>query len=400
MSRKKNLLKTIIVLLLIPVFIFLLLKQYNIEKECPVEVPIITSEETPEILEETPKEKITKIKFSCTGDTMVHNTQFKDAYKNGTYDFSYVFEEIKPYILDADFSIGNLETTFKCDGNYSGYPMFNSPEILASNLKDVGYDVLTTANNHSLDTGYTGIENTINTLDSVGIAHTGTFKSIEDHDQNLYIEKDGVKIAIFAYTYGTNGIAIPKGKEYCINIIDNNSILKNIESAKENNADIIIACMHWGIEYNTTPNQSQIDLANLLFENGVDIIIGNHPHVLEPAEKRTITLDDGSTKDCFVIYSLGNLVSGQTQTNTRTSIILNLEVSKSNMKQGITIDNIDYIPIYTYTNPKFQNYKLIDINKELQKYDSKDSTSVINSSNHSFFVSEIQRLNTMYANIK
>ena len=158
--------------------------------------------------------------------------------------------------------------------------------------------------------------------------------------------------------------------------------------------------MHWGVEYNTTPNQSQKDLANLLFENGVDIIIGNHPHVLEPAEKRTITLDDGSTKDCFVIYSLGNLVSGQTQTNTRTSIILNLEVSKSNMKQGITIDNIDYIPIYTYTNPKFQNYKLIDINKELQKYDSKDSTSVINASNYSFFVSEVQRLNTMYANIK
>ena len=400
MSRKKNIWKTILLLLLIPIFIFLLFKQYKSENECDMEVPILTSEETNEKVEETPKEKITKIKFSCTGDTMVHNTQFKDAYKNGTYDFSYVFEEIKPYISDADFAIGNLETTFKGDGNYSGYPMFNSPEILANNLKDVGYDVLTTANNHSLDTGYTGIENTIKVLDSVGIAHTGTFKSIEDHDQNLYIEKDGVKIAIFAYTYGTNGIAIPKGKEYCINIIDNNSILKNIESAKANNADIIIACMHWGVEYNTTPNQSQKDLANLLFENGVDIIIGNHPHVLEPAEKRTITLDDGSTKDCFVIYSLGNLVSGQTQTNTRTSIILNLEVSKSNMKQGITIDNIDYIPIYTYTNPKFQNYKLIDINKELQKYDSKDSTSVINASNYSFFVSEVQRLNTMYANIK
>ena len=220
------------------------------------------------------------------------------------------FPQIKSYISNADIAVGNLETTF-AGGNkaYSGYPTFNSPPQLAKDVQDLGIDVLTTSNNHSMDSGYNGLINTIDTLDDLGISHTGTFKSEEDKNKILIKDVNGVKIAFLSYTYGTNGIAIPKGKEYCIYLIDKDLIKKQLESAKAQNPDVICVSMHWGIEYKLQPNTEQTDLADYLFENGADIILGSHPHVLEPMEKRTVTLSDGTKKDGFVIYSLGNFIS-------------------------------------------------------------------------------------------
>ena len=165
-------------------------------------------------------------------------------------------------------------------------------------------------------------------------------------------------------------ILFPNGKEYCINLINNDLIISQLELAKYGNPDLICVNMHWGEEYQTHQNQEQIDLANLLFENGVDIILGSHPHVLEPMEKRTITMPDGKNKDVFVIYSLGNFMSGQVKENTRTSIILNLKITKNGKTNDITIDDISYIPIYTYTYPNYQNYKILDIEKTLFNYNS------------------------------
>ena len=170
--------------------------------------------------------------MAVTGDIMCHNTQFADAKTANGYDFSYVFEDIKKYIQTADIAIGNLETTFTgSQAGYSGYPTFNTPEILASNLKDIGFDVLTTSNNHSLDKGYKGVESTIKYLDEADIAHTGTFTSEESQNTILYKSIKGVKIAFLSYTYGTNGIPVPSGKEYCINLIDKDLIKKHIELA-------------------------------------------------------------------------------------------------------------------------------------------------------------------------
>ena len=153
-----------------------------------------------------------------------------------------------------------------------------------------------------------------------------------------------MNIAFINYTYGTNGIPVPSGKEYCVNLIDKDLIKKQIEQAKSLNVDIIVACMHWGTEYRTTANSEQEELADFLFENGVDIILGNHPHVIEPMEKRTITLEDGTEKEVFVVYALGNFTADQRDEITRVSAILNLTITK-NSDGIISIDKVDYVPI-------------------------------------------------------
>ena len=318
--------------------------------------------------------------IAVTGDIMCHNTQYQDAYNasTGEYDFSYVFDDVKRYIQTADIAVGNLETTFAgSEVGYSGYPTFNAPEALAYNLKNIGFDVLTTANNHSLDKSYKGIEGTIKYLDDADIAHTGTFTSEESQNTILYKYVKGVKIAFLAYTYGTNGIPIPSGKDYCINLIDKDLIKQHLALAKEGNPDLICVSMHWGEEYHTSPTKEQEDLADFLFENGVDIILGNHSHVLEPMEKRQVTLEDGTEKECFVIYSLGNFISGQVKELTRDTAILNLTITKKGDSGKITIDKADYTPLYMYRGSgKIGAYKLLDINNEIDAYNSGASGSV------------------------
>lgn len=314
----------------------------------------------------------TNLSISVIGDIMCHNTQYMDAYSNGEYDFSYVFEDIKDKIESADLAIGNLETTFAGSKiGYSSYPTFNTPEHLATDLKELGIDVLSTVNNHCLDKGYTGIEGTINELDKVGIVHTGTYTSEEASNEITFIEANGLKIAILAYTYGTNGIPIPKGKDYCVNLIDREKIVSDLDKAKEGNPDLIIAIMHWGIEYQKSPNSEQQELADLLFQNGVDLILGGHPHVLQKMEKREVVLDDGTIKDGFVVYSLGNFVSGQYQAGTRQSIILHINLTKSGKTNKISVDSVDYTPIYTF---KGNHYRILDMQKTIDNYNNGDTT--------------------------
>jgi len=333
---------------------------------------ILTSSNNPQPVVESDK----TVKLTAIGDIMCHSTNFKAAYNSSakSYNFMPVFEQIKDYTSAADLTIGNLETTLSGSARgYSGYPTFNTPEILAQNLKDIGIDVVSTANNHSLDKGFSGLESTIKELDKVGLEHTGTFTSKESQNTILTKDVNGIKFAFLSFTYGTNGIPVPSGKDYCINLIDKNLIKEQISLAKQQNPDVICVNMHWGIEYKILQNAEQEDLANFLFENGVDIILGSHPHVLQPMEKRTITLSDGSKKDGFVIYSLGNFMSGQNDSDPKNSIILNMQITKHSDGK-ITIDSYDYIPIYMYNqNTSDSNkYKIIDIKSAIKLYESGD----------------------------
>ena len=312
---------------------------------------------------------------------MCHNTIYMDAYNSSKdiYDFSYIFEDIKYYIQTADIAIGNLETTFAGSKvGYSSYPTFNTPEILAKNLKKVGFDVLSTANNHSLDKGYNGLTSTIKYLDEADISHTGTFVSKEDSEKILIKNIKGVNVAFLSFTYGTNGIPIPKGKEYCINLNDKKTILKQLDLAKEQEPDMICVSMHWGNEYQTKQNSTQEDLADFLFQNGADIILGNHSHVPQPMEKRNIKLEDGTEKEGFVIYSLGNFLADQGYQYTRDSAILNLKISKNGETGKISIDSVKYTPIYIYNNrsKSKQRFKLLDIEKTIEAYDAGYDTSI------------------------
>lgn len=316
----------------------------------------------------------TTITMTAIGDVMCHNTQYWDAYRVETddYDFSYVFEDVAHDIEKADIAIGSLETSFAGkERGYSNYPTFNSPDNLAYSLKQIGIDVVSTAGNHCLDMGFLGLCRTIDVLEKAGISQLGTYQTQEDRDKILIKEIKGIKIAFINYTYGTNGISIPMGKEFCVNLIDKDSIQKDIESARLQNVDIIVACMHWGTEYRTTANAEQEELADFLFENGVDIILGNHPHVLEPMEKRTITLKDGTKKDGFVIYALGNFICDQNAENTRNSIILNLTITK-HTDGKISMDQVNYVPIYMYkeSSTKLRKMKLLDIEKTISHYET------------------------------
>lgn len=333
-----------------------------------------TNEPTPETTKDT------TINMAFTGDIMCHNTIYNDAYNSSSssYDFSYIFDNVKFYLQTADITIGNLETTFAgSKKGYSSYPRFNTPESLADTLKKLGFDVLSTANNHCYDSNYAGIESTIDYLDQADISHTGTYKSEEDQNKILIKNVKGINIAFLSFTYGTNGITVPQDKAYSVNLIDKELIKKQIDLAKAKNPDLISVSMHWGVEYQTKPNTEQKELADFLFQNGVDLIIGNHPHVLQPMEKRTITLSDGSTKDGFIVYSLGNFLADQNKTYTRDTAILNLKITKSKDKK-ITIDSASYTPVYIYKNTalKTKKFKLIDLKKSIASYNSGSSTNI------------------------
>ena len=331
-----------------------------------------TNIETSTKIEIVPKD--ISINFVAIGDVMCHNTNYLAAYNSSTkaYDFTPAFVNVEKHIKKADIAIGNLETTFTgSEVGYSGYPTFNSPEQLGIALKNIGIDVLSTANNHCMDKGSKGIINTLDNLDKIEINHAGTNRSKEEQDTILVKDVNGVKIAFIAFTYGTNGIKIPEGKEYLVNLIDKDFMKEQIDLAKKQSPDIICASMHWGIEYAQKQNKEQEELAEFLFKSGVDIIIGNHAHVIEPMEKRTITLDDGTQKDAFVVYALGNFISGQVKEHTKSTAILDMNITKKGENGKISIDSVDYIPVYCYDRGKgVQNrYILLDMREEIQDYE-------------------------------
>lgn len=375
--------KKLLLILFIILFIFFIFILNKFNKNLRTNINTENnSAETTLSNKNTKQDTAEPITFTLTslGDTLCHNTQYWDAYNSKTdeYDFSYVYEDIKNYTLSSDITIGSLETTFAGkEKGYSNYPTFNTPDSLATALKDIGVDVVSLAGNHALDYGYTGLCRTIDVFNNIGLSHLGTYKTAEDQEKILIKDVKGVKIAFINYTYGTNGIPLPSGKDFCVNLIDKDFIKKQINQAKEQNVDMIVACMHWGTEYRTTANSEQKDLANFLFENGVDVILGNHPHVLEPMEKKTITLQDGTTKDVFVVYALGNFTADQRDEITRDSAILNLTITK-NSDGKISIDKVNYVPIYMYknTNVSTHKFKILDIEKNIKDYEEGKNTSI------------------------
>ncbi|OFY62114.1 MAG: hypothetical protein A2V64_03745, partial [Bacteroidetes bacterium RBG_13_43_22] len=233
-----------------------------------------------------------KLSLLFIGDIMGHDSQIWSAedLKTGTYDYNDVFMYVKPLISDADIAIANLEVTL-AGPPYKGYPLFSSPAALAYACRNAGIDCLVTANNHAADRGKAGITGTINRLDSLGMLHTGTFadQASKDSCNPLIINKSGFSVALFNYTYGTNGIRVPDPVK--INMLDKNMIAADIEKTKGENPDLIVLFLHWGNEYDTIPSGIQAELADYFFSRGADLIIGSHPHVLQ----KMIWLKDGTS---------------------------------------------------------------------------------------------------------
>ena len=318
------------------------------------------------------EENVTTIEIVSAGDTLAHLPLQNNFYVSEfeTYDFSPMFRDVYPY-FNGDLNIVNLETPLAGhDRGYSGYPTFNCPAYLGLDLVEIGIDVVTTANNHCMDKGVSGLEKTLDNLDEVGLAHIGTARSQEEHDGVLIYEIKGIKTAILSYTYGTNGITVPSDKSYAVNLIDKDFIKSQIDTAKDQGAELIVACMHWGNEYETKPNAYQKDLAEFLISNDVQVILGCHPHVLQPMQMMSVDTKYGR-KEGLVIFSQGNFFSNQTQAHTQESAIFRVKLEKA--EDGIIrVKSAEAIPIYMQNDKSKgspDRYEIIDLASIVASHD-------------------------------
>lgn len=313
------------------------------------------------------------------GDALCHKPVDNAVYnkKTGIYDFSPMFKYVEKYFQNSTINIGNCESPMAgAERGYSGYPTFNAPEHLAVDLKELGVDIMTTSNNHSLDKGFSGLASTLDFLDDSEIAHVGTARTEEEQNTILFMDLNGIRTAFLAYTYGTNGIPVPEDKEFCVNLIDEELILKQIKQAKEEGAELIVASMHWGVEYQTTENAEQDKLAELLIKNDVDIILGSHPHVLQPMKMLKVKTDEGEEKEGLVIFSQGNFFSNQTQPNTQNTAIFNIGVKKSGETGEVTVESVTYAPIYVNRKEPGakDRYELLDLDEIIRSYEAGEET--------------------------
>lgn len=296
----------------------------------------------------------TKIKVKFFGDTMAHigQLQYALAYGGGEYDFSNQFSYIKDYVKDSDLAITNYETTSDPNKQYSGYPAFNTPASYLKNIKEAGFDVVTTANNHALDTDEEGVQTTIEAIKEAGLDFVGT-KS-KDSDKILYKEINGIKVAILAYTYGANGkedLLDVRDEVSSLNYLKEENVKSDIEEAKKNSCDFIIVYPHWGIEYESYPTDETIKLAHKMVDWGADLVIGNHPHVVQPVE--VYKSEDG--REGIIAYALGNFiskqsleVSGDIRVEQALSIEVTLEKDKKTGKKKLS--DMKLHPLWVGTN--------------------------------------------------
>ena len=317
-----------------------------------------------------------RITLLFVGDLMQHDTQIKAAQTPDGYDYSDCFKHVKPEIEAADIAIANLEVTLG-GKPYRGYPSFSAPNEFLFATQEAGFDILLTANNHCLDRGKRGLERTAMLLDSLQIPFLGTYRNEEERNRRhpLLIEQKGFRIAFLAYTYDTNGLR-PSAPNI-VNYIDTLQIKKDILSARKMKPDAIIACMHWGLEYHSLPSNSQKKLADWLITQGVDHIIGSHPHVVQPMEVRE---DKHHPSQHLVVYSLGNFISNMSKENTDGGAMVKLTLKKT---AGITrMDSCGYSFVWT-SRPilskkrNFEVYPASFITKSIQDEELKPFTTFL-----------------------
>jgi poly-gamma-glutamate capsule biosynthesis protein CapA/YwtB (metallophosphatase superfamily) len=269
-----------------------------------------------------------QVKLLFVGDVMQHGGQIQGAHntKKDAYDYRDCFQFVKPLISEADIAIANLEVTH-AGKPYKGYPQFSAPPELSEGLVDTGFDVILTCNNHSCDGGGKGVTKTLDVLDKLGVKHTGTFRNKAERDKNypLIVEKNGLKIAVLNYTYGTNGLSV--AAPLIINYIDSAVMKADFKKAQTLGADIVICTMHWGTEYQILPNDYQKKWEAFCYRQGADMVIGGHPHVLQPVSQKTVAGEEKLTA-----WSLGNFVSNQRDRYTDGGMMLSTTVSVDSSK--------------------------------------------------------------------
>lgn len=308
------------------------------------------------------------VRIAVVGDLMCHSTQFLAAKTATGFDFRPAFQAVKPYLSAADLTFGNLETvTAGASEKFTGYPTFNTPVEYLDALTDAGFDILTTANNHSLDRRFTGVERTIEALEARGLMHTGTARTAEERDHPLIVTAKGLRLGILAYTYGTNGIPMPPGKPFAVNLMDTLVMAEDIRKARAAGAETIAVFLHWGLEYERLPNDNQKAVAEFLARRDVALVMGSHPHVLQPA-----AWIGAPGNGCFVIYSLGNFFSGQRRAYTDAGIILQLNLLRDRTTGKVRTADVRFIPTYVST---LNGYRILPVADALQQAETLEASA-------------------------
>ena len=391
-KKQKISIKKISIFFLVIALIFFILKLI---------IPTSKEEETLKI-HELPKEKIDKLSLVMVGDALIHDRMYNDAYHDGKYDFKPYLKLIKEKVSNYDLAYYNQETILGGTSiGLSSYPSFNSPQEVGDAMIDTGFNLVSLATNHTLDRGEKAILLSREYWNSVENVYAfGSYSSFDQKKEleSKIFEKNNIKYAILNYTYGTNGIPVPYGKNYLVNLWDVSSnyegykeqVLNDINNLRDK-VDVLMVAMHWGVEYTHIPTETQRKTAKFLADNGVDIIIGSHPHVIMPVE----WIDD-----TLVIYSLGNFISAQNSescTNYKCNIGLmtSLTITKTSNEEeeNIKIDNINNELIYTYHN-NYHNYLVIPFsNNEIKTH--LDNYENIYNEYAKIIASDDERINTI-----
>lgn len=289
------------------------------------------------------------VSLIAVGDVVMHMPIINACYNSldDTYDFRPIFTEIKPEFEQADIAVAVLEAPLAgLETNYTGYPLFNSPGEIANALQWAGIDLVFIAHNHCLDRGVAGLQKTMAYLDQIGLAYTGCNPS-PDHKRYRIMETKGIKLAFLSYTTTTNGIRIPSGKEWMVNLFDYAKIAEDITDARQNGADGIVFALHTGTEYQRYPSTEQQNMVQNLMALGVDVVLGSHVHVIQPLELRNILIPaTGKVKTCFIAYSLGNFLSNQRWRYSDCGLMVQLKLDKIPGEKGITVAGETHRPLW------------------------------------------------------
>lgn len=350
----------IFVVLIVFIFIsglYLLKKEYQNEPKQEEKTEKVQKEET----------KTSKLSLIMVGDALLHGSVYRDAYKNGVYNFDSQLEYIKPIVQNYDLAFYNQESILGgTELGLSDYPTFNSPWEFGDAMINSGFNLVSLANNHTMDRGEKAILNSCEYWKSKeNVLAVGSYCSKEDSEAVQIKEKNGIKYTLLAYTYGTNGISVPQGKEYLVNLYSDEKAKSDIEKVRDK-VDLLIVSMHWGTEYRTEPTEEQKRQAEYLSSLGVDIIIGTHPHIIEP-----ITY----INDTLVIYSLGNFISAQSTNNdynTMVELMTSVDVIKEekNGQTTIKLDNLNNELLFNYykKGSRWTDFKVIPFSQMNSSY--------------------------------
>lgn len=331
------------------------------------EEPREEKKETVEVKKE-PEVKTSKLSLVMVGDALLHSSVYKDGYKDGVYNFTSQLEYIKPIIQDYDLAFYNQESILGgTELGLSDYPTFNSPWEFGDAMVDAGFNMVSLANNHTMDRGEKAILNSCEYWKNKDVLASGSYCSKEDSETVQIREKNGIKYTLLAYTYGTNGISVPQGKDYLVNLYSDEKAKSDIKKVRDK-VDLLMVSMHWGTEYRTEPTEEQKRQAEYLSSLGVDIIIGTHPHVIQP-----ITYID----DTLVIYSLGNFISAQSTNNdynTMVELMTSIDVIKEEKDGEVTIklENLNNELLFNYykKGSRWTDFKVIPFSQMNSSYNS------------------------------